>query len=151
MVRPVLSLSKEPILRQALRPWAQCRMAQYKLFFSGFFLWWAKSNHCDFRWRSFTIILTQFPTWCVCLTKSEHILNRTDGALRAPNWTLGRAKRKGVGGKKFLPALAFRRRRISYFALRNAPQENMELCLPHPPVRTQQNFYSLCLLYNCSP
>ena len=27
--------------------------------------------------------------------------------------TLGRAKRKGVGGKEFLPALAFRRRRIS--------------------------------------
>jgi len=26
--------------------------------------------------------------------------------------TLGRAKRKGVGGKEFLPALAFRRRRI---------------------------------------
>jgi len=37
--------------------------------------------------------------------------------------TLGRAKRKGVGGKEFLPALAFRRRRISYFALRNAPPE----------------------------
>ena len=26
-----------------------------------------------------------FPIWCVCLTKSEPILNRTDGALRAPN------------------------------------------------------------------
>ena len=58
---------------------------------------------------------------CVYLTKSEPILNGIDGALRAPNWTLGRAKRKGVGGKEFLPALAFRHRRISYFALRNAP------------------------------
>jgi len=63
----------------------------------------------------------QFPYWCVCLTKSEPFLSETDGALRAPNRTLGRAKRKGVGGKEFLPALAFRRRRISYFALRNAP------------------------------
>jgi len=51
--------------------------------------------------------------------------------------TLGRAKRKGVGGKEFLPALAFRRRRISYFALQNAPPK-LELCLPRPPVRTQQ-------------
>jgi hypothetical protein len=54
--------------------------------------------------------------------------------------TLGRAKRKGVGGKEFLPALAFRRRRISYFALQNAPQEKEELCLPRPPVRTQHIF-----------
>ena len=38
----------------------------------------------------------------------------------------------------FLPALAFRRRRISYFALRNAPPRKKELCLPRPPVRTQQ-------------
>ena len=28
---------------------------------------------------------------CVCLTKSEPFLNETDGALRAPNRTLGRA------------------------------------------------------------
>jgi len=47
-------------------------------------------------------------------------------ALRAAEqktFPLGRAKRKGVGGKEFLPALAFRRRRISYFALQNAPPE----------------------------
>jgi len=56
---------------------------------------------------------TDIYVMCVCLTKSEPFLNGTDGALRAPNWTLGRAKRKGVGGKEFLPALTFRRRRIS--------------------------------------
>jgi len=50
-------------------------------------------------------------------------LNGIDGVLRAPNRTLGRAKRKGVGGKEFLPALAFRRRRISFFAPQKAPQE----------------------------
>ena len=50
--------------------------------------------------------------------------------------TLGRAKRKGVGGKEFLPALAFRRR-ILYFALQNVPLK-VGLCLPRPPVRTQQ-------------
>jgi len=41
-----------------------------------------------------------------------------------------------------LPALAFRfrffRRRISYFALRNAPPREKMLCLPHPLVRAQQ-------------
>ncbi|OGI66686.1 hypothetical protein A2823_01195 [Candidatus Nomurabacteria bacterium RIFCSPHIGHO2_01_FULL_41_91] len=41
------------------------------------------------------------------MTKSEPFLNGIDGALRAPNRTLGRAKKKGVGGKEFLPALAF--------------------------------------------
>ena len=30
-----------------------------------------------------------------------------------------------VGGNEFLPALASRRRRISYFALRNTPQKNL--------------------------
>jgi len=45
----------------------------------------------------------------------------------------GGQKGRGVGGKEFLPALAFRRRRISYFALRNALpitliQTNTELC-----------------------
>jgi len=44
--------------------------------------------------------------------------------------TLERAKRKGVGGKKFLPALAFRRRRISYFALQNAPPTQLRLTRP---------------------
>ena len=53
-------------------------------------------------------------------------------------------KEGGWGGEKeFLPALAFRfrffrRRRISYFALRNAPPREKMLCLPRPPVRAQQ-------------
>jgi len=40
-------------------------------------------------------------------TKFEHFLTK----IRIPNFeiqSLGRAKRKGVGGKEFLPALAFR-------------------------------------------
>src|SRR3989344_7402801 len=49
----------------------------------------------------------QFPTWWNYTTLLEPFLNGTDGALRVPNRTLGRAKRKGVGGKEFLPALAF--------------------------------------------
>ena len=44
-------------------------------------------------------------------------------ARQEPNARAG--KKEGGWGKEFLPALAFRRRRISYFALRNAPQENL--------------------------
>jgi len=44
-----------------------------------------------------------------------------------------------------LPPSLFRRRRISYFALRNAPPIR-KLYLPRPPVRTQQ-LYSLILYY----
>ena len=56
-----------------------------------------------------------YPKVCVCLTKSEPILNRTDGALRAPRTqTLGRGgKKKGCGENEFPPRPRFRCRRIS--------------------------------------
>ncbi|MBU1663710.1 hypothetical protein KKE25_04030, partial [Patescibacteria group bacterium] len=38
---------------------------------------------------------------------------------------------------RFPIPIFFRRRRISYFALRNAPPREKMLCLPRPPVRTQ--------------
>ena len=55
-------------------------------------------------------------------TLLEHFLRGTPDPLPRfarleRNLTLGRAKRKGVGGKEFLPALAFRRRRISSMVL----------------------------------
>jgi len=47
-------------------------------------------------------------TQCVYLTKSEPILNGTDGALRAPNQTLGRGgKERGLGEKEFPPRPRF--------------------------------------------
>jgi len=55
----------------------------------------------------------------------------------------GGQKGRGLGGKEFLPALAFRRRRISYFALRNAPPREKMLCLPRPPLRAQPVFTPL--------
>ena len=59
----------------------------------------------------------QFPYWWNYTTLLEHFLTKTEWLPRCArqerNQTLGRAKRKGVGGKEFLPVLAFRRRRIS--------------------------------------
>jgi len=48
-------------------------------------------------------------------TKFEHFFTKTlnDCALRAQNLNARAGKKEGVGGKEFLPALAFRRRRIS--------------------------------------
>jgi len=59
--------------------------------------------------------ISECTAWCVCLTKSEPILNRTDGALRAPRTqTLGRGgKKKGCGENEFPPRPRFRCRRIS--------------------------------------
>jgi len=66
---------------------------------------------------------------------------RSGGQKGPPSLKL-RTGKKGVWEKEFLPALAFRfrffrRRRISYFALRNAPPKEKMLCLPRPPLRTQ--------------
>ncbi len=51
----------------------------------------------------------------------------------------GGAEGRGLGGipPRLFPLL-FRRRFWAYFAKRNAPLEK-ELCLPRPPVRTQQD------------
>jgi len=69
--------------------------------------------------------------------------------IRIPNFKIqsfGWAKRKEVGvpsppgifaRPRFLIPIFFRRHRISYFALQNAPLIR-KLCLPRPPVRTQQ-------------
>jgi len=52
----------------------------------------------------------QFPTWCIFTVRLETILSKIPDSPRFArqerNQTLGRAKRKGVGGNEFLPALA---------------------------------------------
>jgi DNA invertase Pin-like site-specific DNA recombinase len=45
--------------------------------------------------------------WCVCLMKSEPILNGTDGALRAPNCSGEAGRKRGVGKMNARLALAF--------------------------------------------
>jgi len=53
----------------------------------------------------------------------------------AENRTLGRAKRKGVGGKEFLPACQYARLRG-----RAAGDFKRKIRLPHPPVRAHLIF-----------
>jgi hypothetical protein len=55
-------------------------------------------------------------------TLLEPFLKKIDDALRTPKLNARTGKKEGGWrGKEFLPALAFCRRRISYFTLRNVP------------------------------
>src|SRR3989339_1132657 len=86
-----------------------------------------------------------FPSGAVFMRKLELFLKRIF------NFPLGRAKRERVWEKEFLPALAFRfrffrRRRISFFALRKAPPFVVALA-PNPPVCGQQLCSLLIITY----
>ncbi|MBU0646745.1 hypothetical protein KJ611_04750, partial [Patescibacteria group bacterium] len=64
-------------------------------------------------------------------TKSELFLAKIQTLNFEKLLSSGGQKGKGLGGRNFCPPSLFRRRRISYFALRNAPPKKM-LPLPQP-------------------
>jgi len=75
----------------------------------------------------------------VCWTKLEHFLTK----IRILNFKiqlLGRAKRKGVGGKEFLPALAFR------FQFFSAAEFRISLC----EMRHQEKRCCVCPALPCA-
>jgi len=72
--------------------------------------------------------------------KFEHFLKK----IRIPNFkiqSLGRAKRKGVGGKEFLPALAFR---FQFFSA--AAEFRISLC----EMRRQEKRCCVCPAHPCA-
>ena len=97
----------------------------------------------------------------VCWTKSELFLSKIRTANfdcraslgRNKNFSARAGKKEGGWGERIFARprfrrFFFRRRNFSYFALRNAPPER-KLCLPRPPVRTQQvySLYFACQIY----
>ncbi|MFH1233576.1 MAG: hypothetical protein V1649_02910 [Patescibacteria group bacterium] len=68
--------------------------------------------------------------------KSELFLTKIR-TLNSEIQSLGRAKNKGVGGKEFLPALAFPPPNFVFRFAKCAAKKKM-LCFPRPPLRAQQ-------------
>src|SRR3989338_1215586 len=73
-------------------------------------------------------------------TKFEHSLTKIR-ILNSEIQSLGRAKRKGVEGKEFLPALAFR---FQFFSA--AAEFRISLC----EMRRQENLLCLCPAHPCA-